>query len=129
MIQIFYISENISDLNKVIDGICFLSCVIMGLNKFFGIYQKRNRVDKLLRGIQRASEIGPIEKFHKCDKIADTLAYTFALLIACTLMSFNASPIVLSYLRFCDSNTTFYEEIWDFPFTIAYVFCVDIYFI
>lgn len=117
----FYITENFSDLNKAIDGICFMSCNMMGLYKFFGIYQKRISVDKLLKGIQKASEIGPIEKFDKSEKTAAILAQALTLLIVCTLIPFNVSPVVLSYLEFRNSNSTFYEETWDFPFTIAYV--------
>lgn len=117
--SVAYIVLNLSDLTKTIDGLLFLSCDTMGLFKFIGIYRKRFGADKLIKGIQDVSRTGPIDKFLKADKKSVFLLNTFIVLIICSLIPFNLSAIVLSYMQHRRSNTTFYEEEWRFPFTIA----------
>lgn len=61
-----YIVVNISDLTKAIDGVLFLSCNILGLYKFMGIYRKRVSAAKLIAGLQNASIAGPKKSILRC---------------------------------------------------------------
>lgn len=116
-----YIVVNISDLTKAIDGVLFLSCNILGLYKFIGIYRKRVSAAKLIAGLQNASIAGPKKAFLDVDQKSNSYMQTFKWLLICTLIAFNLSAIASSYIAHRNESTTFYDENWGFPFKIACV--------